>query len=110
MFAYWLLTLAAASSTGAGEQVIIVEERPSVRLSLAGYDLGRQDDLRRVKRDIGSAADRVCARGYRDATYPEIVACVKGAAADAEAQLSVIVAHNPTASPLLSAIAVTAPK
>ena len=109
MFGYSLLAFAAAAIADAGGQVIIVDGQPTIRLSLATYDLGRHEELRRLKLNIQSAAGKVCARAYRDAAYPEVVACAKGAAANAEAQLSVAIARNSPASPLLSAIAITAP-
>ena len=108
MFAY-VLALAAAAAAGTGERIITVDGRPTIHLGLTGYDLLRPDDLRRLKRNIRTAAREVCRRSYRDATYSEVVSCVKVAAAEGEAQLGTIVAHNSTASPLPAAIAVSAP-
>ena len=109
MFTAILLVLASASGAPAEGPITIVNEQPTIQIPLAGYDLSRPDEVRRVERAIGHAADKVCASSYRDAIYLEIVACVKSAAVDARAQLGAILARRSTSASMTAAIAVSAP-
>jgi len=106
MFTPILLSLAMATTSHPGE-IIVVDERPTIRLDIGTYDLSKSDDLKRVESKIHWAADRVCVRGY--GFFAERVACVKGAIGDADRQLSKMLAQHPTATSLTATIVVGAP-
>ena len=66
MFSPILLSLAMAGTSAPVEQIIIIDDRPSIRIPLRDYDLGRSDDLRKLRFEIGRASRKVCDHGYRD--------------------------------------------
>jgi UrcA family protein len=101
-----LLSLAAATGATDSNPIIVVDDRPSIRIGLDGYDLRREQDLRRLDRKIRWAAGRVCVRGYGVALYLERVTCVKGAIDGANQQLSQIIATSRPAVPLAATIGV----
>lgn len=100
MFSILFLGLAAAAST---DPILVVDDRPAISINLGRYDLGRRGDLRRVEASIHYAARQVCARDYGVAIYEERVACVKGAIADGDRQLSEIATRNRSAAALSAA-------
>jgi UrcA family protein len=102
-----LLTIAAATGAVAGDQIIVVDQRPTIRLNLSTYDFGREDDLRLIKHKIRRAAGRVCVRGYGGALYLERVECVKSTVAAADRQLSHLVALAPSDASLAATITIT---
>lgn len=105
MFTPILLSLAMNSS--APEPIIVVDERPTIQIMLADYDLTRPADVKKLKRQIRWAADRVCIHGTGLAMYLESVPCLRSAVADANAQLRAVAQH-PSRPPLASAIVVSA--
>jgi UrcA family protein len=107
MFALVLLSLAAATGSVDSNPIIIVEDRPSIRVGLAGYDLGREQDVRQLKLKIRWAAGRVCVRGYGVSLYLERVECVKSAVADGDRQLSQLIAQSQSGARLAASISVT---
>jgi len=104
MFTPILLSVAMAESGHSGE-MIVVDDRPTIRLDVGKYDLRKADDLKRVESRVHWAADRVCVRGF--GLFAERVACVKGAILDADAQLNAMLARIPSTTPLTTTIAVT---
>jgi UrcA family protein len=106
MFSPFLLSLAIFSN--APGPVIVVDERPTIQIMLANYDLERPGDVKRLKREIRWAADRVCIHGYGLSMYLESVACVKTAVTDANSQLATVLAQYRSGTPLAGAIAVSA--
>jgi len=107
MFTPLILALMTAATTGARDAIVVVDDEPRIVIPLADYDLGRADGLRLVRQRIVNAATRVCYSGYREAIYPERVACVKSAVAGANAQLGALLTHHSTS--VTAAIAVVAP-
>ena len=105
MFTAIFLSL-AMSAAGVEPDVIVTDEAPTVVIPLASYDLSRPSDVERLKLRIHAAARSVCDRSYRGVMYLETVACVKGAIADAEAQLGQVRQRQSIAS-LGAAIAIT---
>jgi UrcA family protein len=99
MFSILLLGLAAAAGS---EPIIVVDERPTISIDTAHYDLRQRADMRRLESIIHDAANRVCVRGYGAAIYLERVACVKSAIASGDQQLRRF-ANNPSAGPLITA-------
>jgi UrcA family protein len=107
MFTLMLLSLAAATGATDNNPIIIAEDRPSIRIALAGYDFAREQDVRRLKLKIRWAAGRVCVRGYGVSLYLERVECVKSAIADGDRQLGQLVAQSQSGVPLAASLSVT---
>jgi len=106
MFTPLLLSLVMIS--GPSEPVIVVDERPTIQIILADYDLGRPEDVRRLERKIRWAADRVCIGGSGLAMYLESRPCLEGAVADANSQLTIMLAQHRSGTLVAGSIAVTA--
>lgn len=102
-----LASFAMISSTP--EPLVVIDERPTFRILLAKYDLSRPEDVRKLKRKIGWAADRVCVRGYGPSFYLESVECVKSTVADANAQLAKLLGKPNTADMVGAMVVVSAP-
>jgi UrcA family protein len=109
MLSAMLLFWAIGTAAPVVENITIVNGQPAVSVPLAGYDLSNAEDIHRLKRHIGTAARKVCSHAYSDATYLERVACVKGAAEDANIQVRSIRTRGSQA-PLSAAIAVSTPR
>jgi UrcA family protein len=107
MFTPLLLSLAMIS--GEPEPVIVVNERPTIRILLTDYDLARPEGVRKLERHIRRAADRVCIRGSGLAMYLESRPCLTDAVADANAQLATVLSRRTSASLAGAAIVVSAP-
>ena len=103
-----LVSLAITASAHSND-IIVVNDQPTVLLDVRQFDLRDAAALKRVKSKIRWAADRVCVRGYGIGFYPETVACVKAAIKQGDAQLGAMVAQNPSTAALTATIAVTAP-
>ena len=95
MFSIYLLGLAAATGSA---PVIVVDDRPTISIDLARYDVRQPGDRRLVEARIHAAAKRVCIRGYGVSIYFERLACVKSAIAEGNRQLDKAVAKNGSAS------------
>jgi UrcA family protein len=108
MFTPMLLSLAIAASP-APQHIIVVDDRPTVTIALADYDLASARDVRKLRGKIRSAADRVCIHGSGLAMYLESVPCLKSAVADADAQLDTVVANRGSSATMGATIAVSAP-
>ena len=106
MFTPMLLSLAIAASP-APQHIIVVDERPTVTIALADYDLASA--VRKLRGKIRSAADRVCIHGSGPAMYLESVPCLKSAVADADAQLETALASRGSGATMGATIAVSAP-
>jgi UrcA family protein len=106
MFTPLILSLAMIS--GEPEPIIIVDERPTIQIMLADYDLTRPDGVRRIERQIRWAADRVCLRGGGLAMYLESRPCLTDAVAEANAQLATVLARRGAANLAGAAIVVSA--
>ena len=109
MFSPILLSLAMAGTSAPVEQIIIIDDRPSIRIPLRDYDLGRSDDLRKLRFEIGRASRKVCDHGYRDTIYLVTLECVEGAMSGANGQLDRIIASRGGAASLSAALVVSAP-
>ena len=108
MFTPVLLSFAIAASPASVDPITINQDAPTIVIPLARYNLGQPSDVRRLKWRIVTAAKLVCDNGQRGVRHREAVACVKSATADANAQLSRMIAENSPASALTSAIGVVA--
>jgi UrcA family protein len=84
---------------------LVGDGRPAIHLSLTGYDLGQDEDVRDIKVQIRRAANRVCVRGA--SLYLETVACVKSAVSDADQQLNKLLARDGPDSPIVASISVS---
>jgi UrcA family protein len=109
MFTPLLLALAIATTSPMGGDIVVIDDQPTITIPLDRLDLARAEDVSRARHMIRHAAMRVCDRGYRGISYLETVACVKGAIADGNAQLSRIQALDSSKTSVTAAIAVTAP-
>lgn len=107
MFTPLLLPLTMVSS--APEPVIIVNERPTIQIMLADYDLARPEGVRKLEGQIRSAAARVCIGGSGLAMYLESRPCLTGAVADANAQLATVLTRRATTNLSGATIIVSAP-
>src|SRR5689334_11356617 len=103
-----LLSFAIVAAPASVDPITINQDAPTIVIPLAHYNLGQPSDVRRLKWRIVTAAKLVCDNGQRGVRYLEAVACVKSATADANGQLSRMMAANPSASTLTSAIGVVA--
>ena len=102
MISILLLGLAAAAS----EPIVVVDEdQPTIVIPLAKYDLARDEDVRRLKHRISSAAMTVCDRSYRGVSYLETVECVKTARSAANSELDALLSKR-SAGIAMTAIAV----
>ncbi|HYC95458.1 MAG TPA: UrcA family protein [Sphingomicrobium sp.] len=106
-----LLELFALAAAAAAEtdRTIVVDGLPTVHLSLAGYDLGQDEDVRNIKKRIRSAANRVCIRGRGTSLYLERVACVRSAVTDGDQQLNKLLGRHHPGSPLAASISISFP-
>jgi len=110
MFSPILLSLAMAGTSAPVEQIIIIDDRPSIRIPLRDYDLGRSEDLRKLRFEIGRASRKVCDHGYRDTIYLVTLECVDGAMSGANGQLNTLLASRRGSGTLsAAALVVTAP-
>ena len=107
MFTPMLLSLAVV--VGPPEPTIVVDERPTIQIMLADYDLTRPGDVKKLRREIRWAADRVCIHGPGLAMYLESRPCLNSAVADANAQLGAVLARRGSASLTGATIVVSAP-
>ena len=103
-----LSIISLALGLGAGEPVIFTDEQPTMRVQLAGYDLSKPDDQRRLHGKLLGAADKVCKAAIPDAIQSELFACTRNTLARADHQLQTIVAARSSGQPLVAAIEVTA--
>jgi len=109
MFTALLLSFAINGAGPASEPIVIVDERPTVQIMLANYDLARPEGVRQLERQIRWAADRVCIRGSGLAMYLESRPCLTDAVAGANAQLATVLSRRGTANLTGAAILVSAP-
>ena len=107
MFMPVLLPIAMSAIGFQPEPITVVENAPTVVIPLARYDLSSPRDRDRLKLRIHSAARSVCDIDYRGEMYLEMVACVRTAIADANAQLGTFKPGQSTAS-IAGAISVSA--
>jgi UrcA family protein len=107
MFTPLLLPLTMVSS--APEPVIIVNERPTIQIMLADYDLARPEGVRKLEGQIRSAAARVCIGGSGLAMYLESRPCLTDAVADANAQLAPVLSRRGASNLTGATIVVGAP-
>jgi UrcA family protein len=103
-----LSIISLAVGLSAGEPVIFTDEQPTLRVQLAGYDLSKPDDQRRLHEKLLGAADKVCKAAIPDAIQNELFACTRNTLARADHQLQAIVAAGSSGQPLVAAIEVTA--
>lgn len=94
-----------------GEIVVVLDEVPTVQVSIAGLDLTKDADRLGVERRIRWAARRVCGVIYLPATtFDERNACKRASLADATAQLARAMERRASRDgPLVASIAVAAP-
>jgi UrcA family protein len=103
------VAVAVAATPSPDREIVIVNDQPTMTISLQAYSLARPEGLRSIRHRIGYAAKRVCDREYRGVSYLETIACVKGAIAVADAQLSRIKAQKIAGSTMAAAITMAPP-
>ena len=106
MFGLSIISIAVGIS--ASKPVIFIDEQPTLRVQLAGYDLSKPDDKRRLHTTLLGASGRVCKAAIPGAIQNELFACTRYTMARAEQQLQAIVAARSSRQPLVATIEVTA--
>ena len=74
MFMPLLAALAIGATSAPQDEIVIIDDQPGIIIPLARFNLGRAEDLRRVRHRIAHAAISVCDRGYRGLSYFETAA------------------------------------